>query len=168
MQPGGPWRIALAILAGALTSPVLVVVMGFAVALSQPGGEEVDPIGGVIGAPWLLITIVQFCVAGLIVGSPIALVAILVLFGPLWILHAKRRGRAWSFIALAAAAGLPLSGFWLIMQSGKASLLSLAVAPAAAALASVVMWRVAYDGRRTKADAVTQALIAQLAAIKSD
>ena len=140
----GPGRIILAVLAGAITAPLFVVLSLILGSLffdqTSSSGK-----GGVSDA---LQTLLLLWGAGVIVGGPIALGAIVILFGPLWHIHSRLRRGPLSFMVLAGIAGFLLDRiFWLV--DGASDPLDPKISwifPLSATLSGGIMWLVAYLG----------------------
>lgn len=130
-RPTSGGRIVLAILAGAVVAPPIVLLLMLAV----PGAmiENFEQ--------FVLMTILA-----LILGAPIAAASIVALFGPLWILHHRQGAGLPSFIGLATLAGVVMAcGVSLYIRNWRAlDVLPVVFLTVAAVPTSVVIWGVAY------------------------
>lgn len=130
----------MAILAGAIAAPFFVILLAM-LASDGPNG---------IGAKDFVPMLLGLSGLGIIFGGPVALAAIVILFGPLWFLHRRFEGGPLSFVALAGVAGLLLLFVAMAMLPDEPPGDSLFwIWPLAAALSGAVMWPVAHLGRKS-------------------
>jgi len=139
-----PLRVALAILAGTVFSPLFFALAALFVAfLESPVGPSLVADGASQIAPvvlWIWLT-------GLLFGGPIALAALLIVFGPIWwLLHRARAGAA-VFVALAGVSS-GLVGLLLLLFTagapGPETVKLIAVFLMAGAMTGAIMWPIAY------------------------
>ncbi|NBB14924.1 hypothetical protein GVN21_06045 [Caulobacter sp. SLTY] len=128
-------RVAAAIAVGSLIGPFCVLMI---VGLVGPPTETWEE--------WLFLLLLS-----LILGSPIAAAAITVLFGPLWIIHHRRRGRLGAFLLLATLAAFVMASMialYLLSLSGPSEPLvaiGIILALTAAGLPTgAIVWCIAY------------------------
>ncbi|MBI1407139.1 MAG: hypothetical protein GC145_13570 [Caulobacter sp.] len=142
-----PLRVALAILAGTVFSPLFFAVAGLAMAfVESPGGLAPGVAPDVTG---FFIMLLWVWLTGLLFGGPIALAALLILFGPMWwFLHRARAGAA-TFVGLAAVAS-GLAGLLLLLLTagtvGPEAVKLIPVFVMTGALTGAIMWPIAYAG----------------------
>lgn len=141
-----PLRVALAILAGTVLSPLFFALgPGVVAFLDTPGG--LPPGGDGLGG--LAITVLFIWLTGLLFGGPIALAAILGLFGPAWLLLHRAGAQAATFVGCAALAAGVAGLALLLFTAGTAGVEGLETLPAfliAGALTGAIMWPIAYAG----------------------
>lgn len=137
MRSGGPARILLAILAGAVCGPLFAgLELVTQVLVEGRLSESSEPLVGMAG---LLALSIAF-------GGPIALAAILILFGPMWMLHHQRALGPYSFILLATLAG-SLMGVLITSLTGGFDPLMVLLFAIATAPTGAIMWWVGYGFR---------------------
>ncbi|MDB5471043.1 MAG: hypothetical protein JWR84_2603 [Caulobacter sp.] len=148
-----PLRVALAILAGTVFSPLFFAVAALLVAfLESPGGlpPSVAPeVGGVI------VMLLFVWLTGLMFGGPIALAALLALFGPMWWFLHRARAAAATFVGMAAIAGGLAGLLLLLFTAGTAGAEAFKLIPAflmTGALTGAIMWPIAYAGAARRPD----------------
>jgi hypothetical protein len=148
-----PLRVAVAILAGTVFSPLFFAVAGLAVAfVESPGGfapgmaPDVTDFFAMLLLIWL---------TGLLFGGPIALAALLILFGPLWwFLHRAHAGAA-AFVGLAAVASGLAGLLLLLLTAGTVGAEAVSLIPVfliTGALTGAIMWPIAYADAARRPD----------------
>lgn len=147
-----PLRVALAILAGTVFSPLFFAIAALFVAFLE-GPSGLSPSEADLGD--LAFTMLLIWLTGLLFGGPIALAALLMLFGPMWwFLHRSRAG-APVFVGLAAVASGVAGLLLLLFTAGAAGPDALKLIPAfllTGALTGAIMWPIAYAGAARRPD----------------
>ena len=139
-------RVALALLAGALAAPLFVV---FLMQLADPYAWTLDATIDFLKSLPLILPL------SILIGGPIALVSILILFGPLWLAHHRNGGGVKTFILAGSAAGFVMACPLALFTNGGSltnGLRLLLIFTLAAIPTTALLWRVAYGPlRREKA-----------------
>lgn len=137
-------RVLLAVLAGALTAPVSVTVLLTFVGLTDRYAWDAQSL------TYSLTTFLPALLLATIIGSPVALISIIVLFGPLWFALHKAGGSFRTFMLAGTAAGFVMACPFAVissLQSAGGGLMILLVLTVAAIPTTAVLWLVAY-GRK--------------------
>ncbi|MDO9337563.1 MAG: hypothetical protein Q7T61_14290 [Caulobacter sp.] len=131
-------RVVLAVLAGALVTPLLYATMIFVASdlWNQAGATDMT---------------LAALVVGVIFGAPLVLLGILVLFAPIWLWRHRQEAPFVAFLLAGTLVSL-LAGI-VVPVVGVAEPIMTAMFGLSAALSTSLMWWIAYGSRDLTADA---------------
>lgn len=135
-------RIALAVLAASLVTPLAFALLSVIVALVESAGAP-----GSIAPGDLAFTVLFVWATSLLIVSPLTLGLIVFPLSPFWFLHHRAGGGPWSFLVGGAGAGLILGLIMLSVSAEAASaeaVLTVLVFTLTALVTTALIWRIAY------------------------